>query len=483
MNKILIHIAFLLIFGVINTSIRAQITGTPHLNFKPITARYGGSDNDYLFSLDATPDGGYIYGGYSSSASANNGDQLISNTKGNIDYWLVKTDMMGNIQWQKRFGGAGDDYLYKALPTSDSGYILIGRSASESANTGDQNNIAGKGGIDYWVVKIDSAGVIQWQKRFGGSDDDLINGSASIIQTTDGGYFLGGYSVAASAATGDQSGSVGYGGYDYWVLKISSSGTIQWQKRYGGSGDDYLYSIKQTNDGGYILGGNSLVASNGIQMGLASHGMIDYWIIKTDSTGNISWQRNYGSNEDDNMYDIQQTNDGGYIIAGHSSAGLILTGDQQNINPTSGSGIVDFWIIKITTTGAIQWQKRYGGSGIDYCYSIKQTADTGFIVGGFSDDNSANTGDQSGSFGFGGNDFWVIKTDNNGIVQWQKRFGGASDDFLYSITENPDSFILGGFSAQNSYNSGTQSGINSKGNFDFWAIKVNKDGQVGMLRY
>lgn len=483
MNKIVIYIVYLL--GIIssNTQFNAQIIGTPHFNFKPITARYGGTNNDYLFSSEKTSDGGYIYGGYSASLSANGGDQPATNTKGNIDYWVVKTDITGNIQWQKRFGGAGDDYLYKVLPTSDSGYILAGRSAPDSASTGDQSNLSGKGGIDYWIIKIDGAGTIQWQKRYGGSADDIINGSASIAQTSDGGYFLGGYSVASSAFTEDQTGSNGYGGYDYWVLKINSSGTIQWQKRFGGSGDDYLYSIKQTTDGGYILGGNSLINGNGIQAGLASHGMIDYWIIKTDAAGNISWQRNYGSNDDDNMYDIHQTNDGGYIIAGHSSAGLTLTGDQQSISPTIGSGLVDFWIIKITNTGAIQWQKRYGGSGIDYCYSIKQTSDTGFIIGGFSDAASSNTGDQAGSLGYGGIDFWVLKTNNNGNVQWQRRFGGAADDFLYSISEISDGFIFGGFSAQDSFNSGIQSGINSKGNFDFWAVKVDKDGQVGMLRY
>ncbi|WP_294281926.1 hypothetical protein [uncultured Chryseobacterium sp.] len=464
---------------VVTVNLKAQMAGSPPMSFYAVTARYGGTDQDYLYSVNNTSDGGFIMGGYSASASAGSADQAGITGKGGWDYWVVKADNTGNIQWQKRYGGTGDDQLYGVVQTSDNGYVLLGRSEAASASTGDQAGIAGKGGIDYWLIKIDSSGNIQWQKRYGGSGDDVVNGANSIVQTADGGFFIGGYSVAASANTGDQTGSNNYGGYDYWVLKTDASGIIQWQKRYGAGYDDFLYSVKQTQDGGYIIAGNSDFEGVGIQAGSSSRGSIDYWLIKVNNTGTIQWQRNYGSMAQDVLYDVIKTNDGGYIIAGHSSYGFLLSGDQSNLN---AYGPYDYWIVKISNTGDIQWQNRYGGSSYNYCYAIRQTSDGGFIIGGFSDANSASTGLQAGSPGYGGNDYWILKTDSLGIIQWQKRYGGASDDFLYSISETPDGYLFGGFSAEGSFNTGNQAGTNTQGGFDFWVVRTDKNGNVGIVR-
>jgi len=457
---------------------KAQMAGSPQMSFYAVTARYGGTDQDYLYSVNNTSDGGFIMGGYSAAASSGSQDQTGSTGKGGLDYWIVKTDTAGNIQWQKRYGGTGDDQLYSIVQTSDNGYVMLGRSDASSASTGDQAGTAGKGGIDYWLIKTDASGNIQWQKRYGGAGDDIVNGANSLVQTADGGFFIGGYSVAASANTGDQAGSTNYGGYDYWVLKTDASGAIQWQKRYGGNNDDYLYSVKQTQDGGYVIGGNSNVAG-GNQSGLNTNGNIDYWLVKVNNAGAIQWQRNYGSMGDDNLSDARQTSDGGYIMAGHSSYGLGLSGDQSGITPY---GNTDYWIVKISSTGDIQWQKRYGGASTNYCYAIRQTSDGGYMIGGFSDANSANTGLQAGSPGYGGNDYWVLKTDNSGAIQWQKRYGGAADDFLYSISETPDGYLFGGFSAEGSFNTGNQAGTNKQGGFDFWVARTDKNGHVGMVR-
>lgn len=475
---------FILTLSVVTTGIKAQMVGTPHLSFYPVTARYGGTDQDYLYSISNTSDGGFIMGGYSASASAVSGDQIRSTGKGGMDYWIVKTDNTGNIQWQKRYGGSGNDQLYKVFQTADSGYILLGRSEAGSALSGDQAGISGKGATDYWIIKTDAAGNIQWQKRYGGAGDDIVNSANCIVQTADGGYFIGGYSVEASANTGDQTGNTNYGSYDYWVLKTDGNGNIQWQKRYGGSNEDYLYSVKQTQDGGYIIGGNSDIASNGTQSGLSWKGYFDYWVIKTDAAGTVEWQKAYGAEWNDYMYDVIQTNEGGYAIAGYSMPGLMPAsgGDLSGVQVTPGADGTNFWIIKTGSTGDIQWQKLYGGSGEDFCYAIKQTSDNGFIVGGFADANSANTGDQAGSTGYGGNDYWVLKTDSSGSIQWQKRYGGADDDFLYTISETANSFILGGFSAEGSFNTGNQAGTNKQGGFDFWVIKTDKNGNISMMR-
>lgn len=474
---------FILTLSVATTGIKAQTVGTPHLSFYPVTARYGGTDQDYLYSISNTSDGGFIMGGYSASASAGSGDQAGSTGKGGMDYWIVKTDNTGNIQWQKRYGGSGNDQLYRIIQTADGGYVLLGKSEAGSALSGDQTGIAGRGGTDYWIIKTDTSGNIQWQKRYGGAGDDIINGANCIVQTADGGYFIGGYSVEASSNTGDQVGSTNYGSYDYWVLKTDGSGNIQWQKRYGGSGEDYLYCVKQTQDGGYIIGGNSNISGNGSQSGLSGQGGFDYWVIKTNAFGSVEWQKNYGALDGDYMYDVIQTNDGGYALAGYSEGGLIpLAGDQIGIQITPGAELTNFWIIKTGSTGAIQWQKLYGGTGEDFCYAIKQTADNGFIIGGFADANSANTGDQAGSTGYGGNDYWVLKTNSSGSIQWQKRYGGSADDFLYSISETADRFMFGGFSAESSFNTGNQAGTNKQGGFDFWVIETDKNGNIGMMR-
>ncbi len=480
---------FILLLPVITTGVKAQMVGTPHLSFYPVTARYGGTDQEYLYSINNTSDGGFIMGGYSASASAGSRDQTGSTSKGGLDYWIVKTDNTGNVQWQRRYGGSGNDQLYSVFQTSDGGYILSGRSEAGSALSGDQAAVPGKGGMDFWVIKTDASGNIQWQKRYGGAGDDMINGSNTIVQTNDGGYFMGGYTVESSSNTGDQTGSTNYGSYDYWVLKTDGNGNIQWQKRYGGSGEDYLYSVKQTTDGGYIIGGNSNISGTGSQAGqqgqpgVSSQGGFDYWIIKTNASGIIEWQKRYGALDGDFMYDVIQTQDNGYALAGHSDVGLNpLQGDQTGIQVTPGAELTNLWIIKTDSSGNMQWQKLYGGTGNDYCYALKQTADNGFIVGGFSDANSANTGDQAGAPGYGGNDYWVLKTDSAGSIQWQKRYGGAADDSLYSIAETGSGYIFGGFSAESSFNSGNQAGTDKQGGFDFWVIKTDRNGNIGIMR-
>jgi hypothetical protein len=207
----------------------------------------GGCENDYLYSIQQTSDGGYILGGYTSFIIC--GDRT-ENSQGQNDYWVVKLDAAGKIQWQNSIGGNGDDYLRSIQQTSDGGYILGGYSGSNSSGDKTENTSQGTQNLsDYWVVKLDNAGNIQWQNTIGGwSTDELY----SIQQTSDGGYILGGYSQ--SNISGDKTENV-VGNGDYWVVKLDTVGNIQWQSTIGRNYFDYLYSIQQTSDGGYILGG------------------------------------------------------------------------------------------------------------------------------------------------------------------------------------------------------------------------------------
>ncbi len=294
----------------------------------------GGNSYDYATSIQQTADGGYIISGYTSSSA--NGD--VSGTNhGSGDYWIVKLNALGDIVWNKLLGGSNDDFARSIQQTTDGGYIISGISAS-SAN-GDVSG-TNHGYSDYWIVKLDALGNIIWNKLLGGSNDDFAR---SIQQTTDGGYIISGYSY--SSANGDVSGT-NHGGYDYWIVKLDALGNIVWNKLLGGSNDDYVSSIQQTTDGGYIISGYSDSSANGDVSG-TNHGSGDYWIVKLNAIGNIVWNKLLGGNNADYATSIQQTTDGGYIISGTS--GSSANGDVSGTNHGNG----DYWIVKLDALGNI----------------------------------------------------------------------------------------------------------------------------------
>jgi PKD repeat protein len=215
--------------------------------------------------------------------------------------------------------------------------------------------------------------IIEWQNTLGGSSIDKLQ---SIKQTADGGYILGGYSE--SGISGDKT-EVCQGSYDYWVVKLAAIGTIEWQNTIGGNDYDYLQSIQQTADGGYILGGYSYSGISGDKTE-ANQGGFDYWVVKLSATGTIEWQNTIGGSNDDYLQSIQQIANGGYILGGYSSSGI--SGDKTEA--IQGNFLFDYWVIKLSATGTIQWQNTIGGSIEDYLLSIQQTTDGGYILGGYS---------------------------------------------------------------------------------------------------
>ncbi|WP_084466346.1 T9SS type A sorting domain-containing protein [Kaistella palustris] len=292
----------------------------------------GGSYEDFAKSVQQTADGGYIVGGYSQS---NDGD--ITGHYGNYDYWIVKLDSSGNIQWQKSLGGTGEDRANSVRQTTDGGYIIGGYSRSVDGNVSGNH-----GDYDYWVVKLNSIGNVQWQKSFGGSSIDI---ATSVQQTTDSGYIIAGYS---SSTDGDVSGHHGNGGVypDYWIVKIDSNGTIQWEKSLGGMFGDFAYAIRQTNDGGYIVAGESWSSDGDVSGHKGSTSSSDYWIVKLNSIGNIQWEKSLGGYDNDIASCIQQTADDGYIVVGESIS------DDGDVSGHHGSTVYnDVWVVKLTAEG------------------------------------------------------------------------------------------------------------------------------------
>ena len=347
------------------------------------------------------------------------------------------------IQWEKRFGGTWADVAYSVDTTSDGGYILAGRTESNDGNVSGN-----KGAFDYWVVKLNSSGTLQWQKTLGGSLNDF---AYSVKQTSDGGYIVAGESESTN---GDVTGN--HGGYDGWIVKLNSTGTLEWQKTFGSFSSDSISSIQQTSDGGYIVAATTFQSSS------------DYWIIKLNASGTIEWQKIYGGSDADITSTIRQTSDGGYIVAGHT-----LSNDG---NVTGNHGEADFWILKLNTLGDFQWQKTLGGTKEDMPSSIQQTSDGGYIVSGLT---WSSNGDVTGFHGV--YDYWVVKLNATGNLEWQKALGGSRADAANSITQTSDGgYLVVGDTVSNN---GDVSGFHNALDSDYWDIWIAKLNSSGVLQW
>ena len=361
---------------------------------------YGGSDEDNAYSIDQTSDGGYIVAGYTLSFGA-----------GYKDFWVLKLSSTGAIEWEQTYGGSNDDVAQFIQQTSDGGYIVAGETWS-----------FGAGYCDIWVLKLSSTGSIEWQQTYGGFYRDYAR---LIQQTSDGGYIVAGY--AFSFVTGS---------LDILVLKLSSTGAIEWQRTYGGTYKDFAWEIQQTDDGGYIVAGQTYSFGAGSD---------DAWILKLSSTGAIEWQQTYGGIDRDWASTIRQTSDGGYIVACGTYS--------------FGAGDWDFWILKLSSTGAIEWQRTYGGIESDWSQTCLPTSDGGYIVTGYTE-----------SFGAGDRDAWVFKLSSTGAIEWERTYGGIQGDYVGypSIQhEKYGGYIVAGYTE--SFGAGKR---------DVWVLKLSSAGDI-----
>jgi len=381
------------------------------------TRTFGGSHDDCGQSVQLTIDGGYIITGQADFSSwttgdiwliktNSNGDTLWSRTFGggyaDIGYcvqqtadggyiiagawngatdhaWLIKTDSLGNQQWARTFEGSGNDAFYSVQQTTDGGYIITGIG----------------GDADVWLIKTDSQGDSLWTRTFGGVWYDA---GGDVQQTNDGGYVIAGGTTSYGAGQGD-----------VWLIKTDSLGNQQWNRTFGGSNDDGGNSVQQTNDGGYIITGDT--RSYGA-------GGADVWLIKTDSLGNQQWNRTFGGDNFDRGYSVQQTNDGGYIITGKFGYSPLYD---------------DVWLIKTDPLGIRQWQRTFGGGSMDRGYSVQQTNDGGYVIAG-----------ETASFGAGYYDVWLIRLAGTNptlsvspdSLTFSAEVGGANPTDQFFLIEN-----------------------------------------------
>jgi len=408
------------------------ITAQPSIEWQQT---FGGSNWDEARSIQQTRDGGYIVTG---TAGSQDGDAGPNN--GYEDFWVLKLDSLGALQWKKLYGGSDLEEAFSIQLTSDGGYVVAGFAKS---NDGDVSGH--QGDFDAWVVKLDSAGEMQWQKCLGGTGwEDALD----IQQTAEGGYI-----VAGRSGTPNGDVTVNHGSLDFWVVKLSNTGQIEWQKSLGGSFLDLAHSVSQTSDGGYIVAGGSNSPDGDVSN---VHGNSDYWVVKLNFEGKIEWQKALGGTGTERANDIHQTQDGGYIVIGQSRS--------HNGDVSGNHGGFDYWVVKLNGTGAIEWQKALGGSGEDYGRAIEQTDDNGYVAIGLA---GSFDGDVLGNDG--GADFWVVKLSETGEIQWQKTLGGSMAETGHAVKQTKDGgFILAGDAWSND---GDVTGV--QGKTDIWVVKLS----------
>lgn len=372
---------------------------------------FGGSKADRASRVIKTNDNKYIVIGQTSSSD---GDVQLN--KGNSDLLIFKIDNLGKIQWQKTFGGSGEDFATDISKTKDGGYIVCGSTESKNGDIKINN-----GRFDYWVLKLTKEGELEWEKTFGGTDYDYAN---SIKPTNDGGYILAGESVSNDGDILNNK-----GGNDFWILKLNKQGNIDWQKNLGGSAYDEAHMIHQIKDGGYIVGGHSESSDGDLKK---NNGFNDLWIVKLNKNGIIEWEKSFGGSEYDNFQSVSPTKDGGYIVGASTSSKIGEIDKNKQYN--------NFWILKLDKLGTIEWENVYGGNDNDYLSSVAQIKDGGFIASGYTNsiDGDVKNKNKQG-------DFWIIKIDKKGLLKWEKTLGGKNEDYANSVQETNDkSFVIVG---------------------------------------
>jgi predicted secreted protein len=358
---------------------------------------YGGADAEGLFYpvVIQTSDGGFLLTGDTQSYGA-----------GGTDAYLVKTDANGDMQWNRTYGGPLNETACGIWPTSDGGYAAMCTTSSYGA-----------GGNDFWLIKIEADGKADWAKTYGGTADDT---AYDLRQTADGGYALLGYTR-----------SFGAGGQDVWLVKTDASGNMQWNKTYGGTGDDQGGTLILTADGGYAIPSYSTT------------GGLHSWLIKVDQFGNMEWNQTYRVGAASFAYIGVPTTDGGYALTGTVFSGVF--------------GKRDAWLIKTDSSGNMLWNRTYGGAGDDTGRGVWQTADGGYVI-------DCDTS----SFGAGGVDIWLIRTDSSGNMLWNRTYGGAGTEVPVAIILTAD----GGYAIVGRTNSF------GAGSYDLWLIKTDELGVI-----
>ncbi len=397
----------------------------------------GGSDDEYAWWATDTIDGGSVVAGYTNST-----DNDVTGNHGGYDYWVVKLTNTGNISWEQCYGGSANDGAFGIIEREEGGYVITGATGSD-----DGDVTANHGSYDYWVVNLSDSGEIIWEKSLGGSNHEE---SYSVLENSHEGYIVAGITNSTDGEV-----TKNHGDWDEWIVELSDTGEIVWEKCLGGSGTDVAQTIIQTSDGGYIVAG----ITNSIDGDVSgNHGGFDYWIVKLDSVGEIVWEKCYGGSMDDRAFGIAEIDASGYIIAGYTYSN---DGDV-----TGNHGESDYWIVKISDSGDIEWQKCLGGSEPDVGYYVLSSTDGGYVIMG---DTLSSDGDVT--FNHGDWDEWVVKLNKSGEIEWESCFGGSGEEGSSAIVDKGEAgYLISGFSYSDDGDVTKNFGLS-----DYWVLQILKN--------
>jgi hypothetical protein len=358
------------------------------------------------------------------------------------------------VQWTSIFGTTGEDRPSCIREARGGGYMLAVKYWPDVG--------AGYGGRDGWLARLDAKGQQLWQKNFGGSSNEWF---ATVLETSDGGWIAGGQTFSGPSGNKE---SLAYGQGDYWVVRVTPDGEKVWEKTFGGISDDEVRGIAETADGGFIIAGKSASNVTGnktvpwIGYPFVSR---DIWVIRTDASGDVLWQRSYGGGFYDQPYAIECTASGGFVIAAGSESSPGGTKQSPNY------GMSDAWILCLDPNGQILWERAFGGSSGDWAVSVHQTTDAGFVVGAIT--ASGISGNKTTPH-FGSPNYWIIRLDASGNKLWEQTFGANNSDWLSAVFQTLDgNFIVGGFSDLGT--GGNKIAPNREG-LDGWFLRLNSEG-------
>lgn len=413
--------------------------------------RFGGPNTDFLFSAKRTHDNGLILGGFTLSDSG--GDKTQSSA-GKEDYWVVRTDQSGNKLWDRRFGGSDTDDMYDIVCCSNGGYLLIGWSAS--GQDGDKSQPS-RGDVDYWVVRIDEGGNKLWDRRFGGSSEDC---GQTAIELDNGDFLLGGFS--RSNISGDKTQNSWNSSRDIWLVRIDANGNKLDDKRFGGADEDRVIKMWQSPSGDIFLAGISASSTGGEKTSPSLGSGYDFWLLKLNSSFSLVWERSYGGAENDYLTSFTPVSSGGFLLCGNSNSGV--SGDKSE--PVSGPS--DIWVLRVSDTGSVLWDRTYGGSDGDSSPCAIEMPHGGFTISAESTSGLSGCKTEPNK---GGNDYWVLRADADGNILTQKTLGGAGTDEAAapSVLLPGGCVLLCGYSYSNASGDVTQT---TRGSHDYWIIKV-----------
>lgn len=409
---------------------------------------FGGSSPDMGLDVVQATDGGYVAMGF---ATSTDGD--VTDHFGGSDFWVVKTNTSGQIQWEKSYGGNLNDRPSQIIRTQDGGYLIVGFTTSIDGEAADND-----GGQDGMAVKIDSDGNVQWSKCYGGSSWDHIQ---SVRQLADGNYLLVGHTFSNNGDVSFNHGVEPNINADGWIVKINPTGTIIWEKTYGSTGGEYFRNAQLTADGGMVFIGQNFTSDFSADV-TSSHGHYDIWVVKTDASGTLQWQKSFGGSAADAEASIMQMSDGGYLFLGKTSS---TDGDV-----TGNHGQTDCWVVKLDGSGNLLWQKAYGGTLADGTSHenggsdlLLEDSDGNYI---FATQVLSTNGDVSGNHG--NVDYWLVKINPSGTILWKKCMGGSGTDYPNRLFKANDGGLM--LNGQAWSTNGDVTG--SHGNSEMWLVKL-----------